>query len=188
VRSPSSPGTVTGTRPAARPAAVFAPRPDDRRDPWLRTVPDGANTLLPAGQPGRGRAAGMARRELRRHVEISDDECTVATAEVTSEGPGGTAWASLRAEPGHIIPGRRASLVDAVLDLPEVQESAHLSVVFPLGDCETLQRLQERCLDVRSHPAGASAIMEANLPSGGPAAHRADHRETDHRERHLTLR
>ena len=127
-------------------------------------MPDGANTLPPAGQPGRGRAAGMARRELHRHVEISDDERKVAAAEITSEGPGGTAWASLRAESGHITPGRRASLVDAVLDLLEVQESAHLSVVFPLGDCETLQRLQERCPDVRSHPAGASAIMEANLP------------------------
>ncbi len=152
---------MTGTGPTARPAAVFAPRPDDRCDPWLRTV----------------------------SVEISDDERTVAAAEVTSEGPGGTAQASLRAESGHIAPGRRASLVDAVLDLPEVQESAHLKVVFPLGDCETLQRLQERCPDVRSRPAGASAIIEANLPvrrsrcsPGRPP------RETDHRERHLTLR
>ena len=120
----------------------------------------------------------MARRGLYRHVGISDDERTVATAEVTSQGPGGTARVSLHAESGHITPGRRASLVDAVLALPEVQESAHLKVVFPLGDCETLQRLQERCLEVRTHPAGGSAIMEANLPSGreGPAAHRADHR------------
>ena len=117
----------------------------------------------------------MARRELYRHVEISDSERTVAAAEVTSEGPGGTAWASLCAESGHITPGRRAGLVDAVLDLPEVQESAHLKVVFPLGDFETLQRLQERCPDARTHPAGASAIMETNLPSGGPAAHRAGH-------------
>ncbi len=108
----------------------------------------------------------MARQELHRHVEVSDDKRTVTAAEVTCEGPGGTAWASLRAESGHVTPGRRARLVDAVLDLPEVRESAHLNVVFPLGDGETLQRLQERCLDVRTHPAGDSAIMEANLPSG----------------------
>ena len=109
----------------------------------------------------------MARQELHRHVEISDHERTVAAAEVTSQGPGGTAWASLRAESGHITPGRRASLVDAVLDLPGVRESEHLNVVFPLGDGETLQRFQERCLDVRTHPAGDSAIIEVNLPSGG---------------------
>jgi hypothetical protein len=108
----------------------------------------------------------MARQqELHQHVEVSDDNRTVAAAEVTSEGPGGTAWASLRAESGHITPGCRASLVDAVLGLPGVQDSAHLSVVFPLGDGETLQRLQERCPDVRTHPAGSSAIMEANLPA-----------------------
>ena len=155
---------MTGTGPAARPAAVFAPRPGDRCDLWLRTVPDGAGTLWPAGRAGPGRPAGMARRELHRHVEISDAERTVAAAQVTSQGPGGTARASLCAESGHITPGRRASLVDAVLGLPEVQESARLKVVFPLGDCETLQRLQERCPGVRTHPAGASAIMEANLP------------------------
>ena len=164
VRSPSRPGTVTGIGPAARPAAVSAPRPDDRHDSWLRTVPDRASTLPPARPPCRGRAAGTAGRELHRHVEISDHTCTVAAAEVTSQGPGGTAWASLRAESGHIAPGRRASLVDAVLELPEVQESACLKVVFPLGDSETLQRLQERCPDVRTHSAGASAITEANLP------------------------
>jgi|SRR5271169_4581738 len=33
----------------------------------------------------------MARQELHRHVEISDNERTVAAAEVTSQGPGGTA-------------------------------------------------------------------------------------------------
>jgi len=116
----------------------------------------------------------MATQELNRHVEIGDNGHTVAAAEVTSEGPGGTAWASLRAESGHITPGRRASLVDAVLDLPEVRESAHLNVVFPLGDAETLQRLQERCRDVRTHSAGDSAIMEAKLPSGGPGGRPAD--------------
>ena len=118
----------------------------------------------------------MASQELHRRVEISDAERTVAAAEVTSEGPGGTAWASLRAESGHIAPGRRASLVDAVLDLPGVQESAHLNVVFPLGDGETLQRLQERCLDVRTHPAGDSAIMEANVRSGNARRRVADRR------------
>ena len=110
----------------------------------------------------------MARQELHRHVEISDDERAVAAAEVTSEGPGGTARASLCAESGHVTPGRRAGLVDAVLDLPEVQESAHLSVVFPLGDSETLQRLEERCLDVRTRAAGGSAMMEANLRPAVP--------------------
>ena len=108
----------------------------------------------------------MAGHDLRQRVEVSDDDRTVATAEVTtSEGPGGTARVSLRAEPGHITPGRRASLVDAVLDLPEVQESARLEAAFRLGDGESLHRLQERCEDVSTRPAGWSALVDANLPS-----------------------
>ena len=48
----------------------------------------------------------MAGHDLRQRVEVSDDDRTVATAEVTtSEGSGGTARVSLRAEPGHITPG-----------------------------------------------------------------------------------
>ena len=107
----------------------------------------------------------MAEHDLRQRVEISDNDRTVATAEVTtSEGSGGTARVSLRAESGHITPGRRASLVDAVLDLPEVQECARLEAAFQLGDSESLHQLQERCEDVSTRPAGWSALCDANLP------------------------
>ena len=109
----------------------------------------------------------LAGRDLRQRVEVSDDDRTVATAEVTtSEGSGGTARVSLRAEPGHITPGRRACLVDAVLDLPEVQESARVEAAFRLGDGESPHRLQERCENVSTRPAGWSALFDANLPSG----------------------
>ena len=77
---------------------------------------------------------------------------------------------SLHAESGHITPGRRASLVDAVLDLPEVRESARLKAVFRRGDSESLQRLRQRCDDVSARPAGWSAILEASLPPGGPGS------------------
>ena len=88
--------------------------------------------------------APVAEHYLRQHVVVSEDDRTVAAAEVTiSGGSGGTARASLRAESGHITPGRRASLVDAVLDLPGVRACARLQAVLPLGDCESLQRLRE---------------------------------------------
>ena len=114
----------------------------------------------------------MAEPDMRQRVEVSDDDRTVATAEVTtSEGSGGTARVSLRAEPGHITPGRRASLVDAVLDLPEVQQSARVEAAFRLGDGESLRRLQERCEDVSTRPAGWSALVDANLPSSRAGQH-----------------
>ena len=109
----------------------------------------------------------MAEHDLHQHVEISNGDRAVAAAEVTtSPGPDRTARASLRAESGHITPGSRASLVDAVLDLPEVQDCARLEAAFPLGDSESLHRLKQRCADVSIHPAGASALVEATLPSG----------------------
>jgi hypothetical protein len=135
-----------------------------------------ARKLAPGSVPGiRGWRHRVAGHDLRQRVEVSDEDRTVATAEVTtSEGSGGTARVSLRAEPGHITPGRRASLVDAVLDLPEVQQSARVEAAFRLGDGESLRRLQERCQDVRTRPAGWSALLDANLPPGRAGQHVPD--------------
>jgi hypothetical protein len=98
-----------------------------------------------------------------RRVEIKDGDQTVAAAEV-SQQPGGTTRASLHAASGHVAPGRRADLVDAVVDLPEVQESARLEATIPLGDTETLDRLRERTEDTTSRAAGSTALVDASLP------------------------
>jgi len=54
-----------------------------------------------------------------RHIEIRHGGQVVATAEVTMPAAG-TARTSLRAAAGHVAPGWRTELVDAVMDLPEV--------------------------------------------------------------------
>jgi hypothetical protein len=103
-----------------------------------------------------------------RHVEIKDGDQTVAAAEVTtSQEPGGTAQALLHAAAGHIAPGSRARLVDAVMDLPEVQTSEHLQATVPLGDGESLERLRERTDDADARPAGSTALLDANMPADG---------------------
>lgn len=98
-----------------------------------------------------------------QRVEIKDGDRTVAAAEV-SQRPDGTARASLHAASGHVAPGRRADLVDAVVDLPEVQESSRLEATIPLGDAETLDRLRERTEETTSRPAGSTALVDASLP------------------------
>ena len=103
-----------------------------------------------------------------RHVEISDGDHTIATAEVTTcQEAAGTARAWLRAVPGHVPPGRRASLVDAVMALPEVQASARLEATVPLGDAELLERLRQRTHGAITRPAGCTALLDADIPPPG---------------------
>ena len=105
---------------------------------------------------------------IHHHLEIKEGEQTVAAADVTiplEASPDETiAQASLRAAPGHIPPGLRASLVDAVMDLPDVQESTRLEAALPIGDSETLDRLRERSENASTRPAGASALLDADIP------------------------
>jgi hypothetical protein len=109
----------------------------------------------------------MTNPGMHHHVEIKEGDDTVAAADVTTPAETeGTAQASLHSSPGHVTPGRRASLVDAVMDLPEVKESSRLEAALPLGDSETLGRLRERSENATTRPAGSSALVDADIPAG----------------------
>lgn len=107
----------------------------------------------------------MTGPDTSRHVEIKDGDQIVAAAQVTTpQEAGGTARASLHAASGHVAPGTRARLVDAVLDLPEVRASGRLRATVPLGDTESLWRLRERTEDAHTRPAGSTALVDADIP------------------------
>ncbi len=112
----------------------------------------------------------MSSHNNSRHVEIKDGDQTVAAAQVSTAGHAeGTVRTSLLPSSGRTPPGSRASLVDAVMDLPEVQASSRLEATIPLGDAETLQRLRERTEDTVARPAGSTALVDADIPPGGQA-------------------
>jgi hypothetical protein len=108
----------------------------------------------------------MTSPDTPRHIEIKDGDQTVAAAEVTTSSEAdGTARASMHAAPGHVAPGKRASLVDAVMDLPEVQASARLEAAITRGDAESLERLRERTEDTVTRPAGSTTLVDADIPA-----------------------
>jgi hypothetical protein len=112
----------------------------------------------------------MTSPDKSHRVEVKDYDQTVAAAEVrTVDHPAGTIRTSLLPSSGHTPPGSRASLVDAVMDLPEVQASSRLEATVPLGDAESLERLRERTEDSITRPAGSTALVDADIPHGGPA-------------------
>ena len=117
----------------------------------------------------------MANPEVPRHVEIkNEDDRVVAEAEVTTaRGPEGTVRTSMHAKNEHARRGDRTSLVDAVMDLPEVQASERVEASVPYGDGESLERLRQRTDDPQTRVAGATTLLDANVPPGArPAAQR----------------
>jgi hypothetical protein len=99
-----------------------------------------------------------------QQVIITDNGHTVASADVsTPADPHGTARVALHTEAGHLPAGARSHLIDAVLDLPEVQLSDHLQAYVPIGDTESMGRIRQRTTDMRTHAAGCTAIIDADL-------------------------
>jgi hypothetical protein len=122
----------------------------------------------------------MTSPDKPHHVEVKDGDQTVAAAEVTTTGRGGgTVRTSLHAPAGHATPGARASLVDAVMELPEVQAGERLEATVPMGDGESLERLRERTQDPVTRPAGSTVLLDATIQpdTGGPRAGREDAHE-----------
>ena len=114
----------------------------------------------------------MTDPDTPRYIEVRDGDQTVAAAEVmTCQEPAGTARVWLRAASGHVAPGRRANLVDAVMGLPEVQASARLEATVPLGDTELLERLRQRTHAAVTRPAGCTALVDADIPPPGRCSH-----------------
>jgi hypothetical protein len=109
----------------------------------------------------------VTHHEEPRHLEIKDDsDRTVAQAEVTTAlGPDGTVRTSMQSD-AYAPQGYRASLVDAVMDLPEVQASDRVEAAVPYGDAESLERLRERTEDAQTRAAGATTLLDANVPNG----------------------
>lgn len=107
----------------------------------------------------------MSLPDTPRHVELSEGGQVVAAAEVTTPAEG-TARTSLRAASGHVAPGWRRELVDAVMDLPEVRASRRLEATIPLGDGELLGRLRERTWDTVTRSAGSTVLVDGNIPPG----------------------
>jgi hypothetical protein len=114
----------------------------------------------------------MTNPETPRHVEIKDEgDQTVAEAEVTTaSGPEGTVRTSMHAKDAYVRPGYRASLVDAVMDLPEVQASDRVEAAIPYGDAESLERLRQRTEDAQARAAGSTTLFDAHIPSAGQPA------------------
>ena len=100
------------------------------------------------------------------HVEVKDDhDRTAAVAEVTTDkGPEGTVRASMYAKSERARPGDRTTLVDAVMDLPEVQASSRMEATIPCGDAEWLEHLKERTDNAVLRAAGATTLLDANIP------------------------
>ena len=105
---------------------------------WRRCAHHGTASTVPpmtsacgsgevTGPAGRDGQPSPGRQRHRRRAARPRQGCPLSRAE-------GTVRTSLPPASGHTPPGSRASPGGAVMDLPEVQDSARLEATVPLGD------------------------------------------------------
>lgn len=111
-----------------------------------------------------GRTDGHDAPHTRDSVEVSRDGQVVASADIsTTAAPQDPAKVALSARRDVTPPGARGELVDQVLEHPDVAAGDSVHVVVPLGDTESISRLQERTTNVNARAAGASSVIDADV-------------------------
>ena len=105
----------------------------------------------------------MTRVPDPHEVQIEVDGRLAAVAEVSATDDPIVVRSAMHIEPGHLPPGTRSALIDAVLDDPQVCAASHLSASMPAGDAELLDRIRERADSVEARRAGATNTVEADL-------------------------
>jgi hypothetical protein len=105
----------------------------------------------------------MAAPATPRIVIDGDDGRLLAVARIDLLH-GDVARASLHVAPGHLPPGTRSRLVDAVFDDPDVRTCRQVQITLPLGDFEILDRVRQRGVIATFRAAGSTCLVEAELP------------------------
>jgi hypothetical protein len=98
-----------------------------------------------------------------QHITIEDHGHLFAEAVIHSQPD--LVDAHLRVEAGHIPPGARSQLIDAVLDLPDVPPGTRLEITLPTGDGEMLEQIRHRCHDINTRVAGVSCRLQTTFPA-----------------------
>jgi hypothetical protein len=105
----------------------------------------------------------MTRFEHDSEIQISDHGRTIAEVDVVPTDEPGFVHTELSVAAGHLPPGTRTRLVDAMLDHPDVDHADRMLATMPAGDTEMLDRVRERCDVTETRAAGASTLVEARL-------------------------
>jgi len=98
-------------------------------------------------------------------IAIETDGQLSGVAKVTRTDDPAVVRAAMHVESGQLPPGARKSLVDAVLDEPQVKVASHLTASMPTGDTEMVGRVRERAASVELRATGATKLVEAELPA-----------------------
>lgn len=98
-----------------------------------------------------------------REVHVQDADGQPLASATLSTDDADIVRASLHVGAGPLPPGTRTRLVDKLLEQPETTPGTEISAALPAGDCEIIERLQERTTDTAARRAGASTIIDGRV-------------------------
>jgi hypothetical protein len=100
-----------------------------------------------------------------KQFSIEEDGQVVAEATVLPPDSDGEARAQVTVAPGHLPPGTRQRVSDAVHEVVTDTDADRLTASVPLGDAELVQGISSRLEEAETRAAGSTSIIRGKLPA-----------------------
>jgi hypothetical protein len=97
------------------------------------------------------------------HLTVEEDGRVLADATVSPPDGNNRTRAQVHVAAGHLPPGTRRKLVDALQAAVAESDATSLVASVPLGDTELVEGLREHLTDVTLRAAGATSIIEGGV-------------------------
>ena len=98
-----------------------------------------------------------------RHISIATAGDVLAEATITTPDDDGAVCVAVHVAAGHLPPGARQSMADAIHSQLTTDRAAWVTVTVPLGDAELVDGIRSHLDDAELRAAGATSIIEGDV-------------------------
>ena len=104
----------------------------------------------------------------QNRITLEEDGRLLAEATLSEVDEAGRLQAQVHVEAGHLPPGTRQAMADALHERVQSTSAAHLTAAVPLGDGELIDGIRRPLTDVTLRAAGVTSLIDGDLPQGDP--------------------
>ena len=100
----------------------------------------------------------------QNRISLEKDGRLLAEATLSDVDPDGRLKAQVHVEAGHLPPGTRTAMAEAIHERVQSSSAEHLTAAVPLGDGELIDGLARPLSDVTLRAAGATSLIDGDVP------------------------
>jgi hypothetical protein len=104
----------------------------------------------------------------QNRITLEEDGRLLAEATLSDVDESGRLQAQVHVEAGHLPPGTRSAMAEAIHERVQSSSAEHLTAAVPLGDGELIDGIRRPLTDVTLRAAGVTSLIDGDVAPSDP--------------------